>query len=181
MAIRRAENARRMDSPDLPRDMARAHVSTAQLEQMRKHLCPLGFQDPRQYQAFRRALREHLHAAGLDDVDVGLTGTASTFYSENPSKPSGHFFDEEGPFTSDIDMNLSGPSVLRKIRDAGKKPHPTIPSIYRTRDVYDVYPEILEFSRKWSATLRRGVNLVVWTSPDPIRSPSEFVVLQAGK
>jgi hypothetical protein len=181
IALRQEENARRMNSPQLARDMERAHVSAQQIEWMRRKLCPLGFKNPDQYQEFRRELQEVLRATELKDVHVGLAGTASAFYSENPRKPSGHFFDENPAEPADIDFNLAGPAILQQLQAAGKKPHPTISDIYRNRDVFDAFPKLRELAEKWSRVLQREVSFVTMTGLHPWRSPTEYVVVQGAE
>ncbi len=181
IALRQRENAKRMASPALAGDMARGHISAQQIEWMRQRLCPLGFENPHQYQQFRRELLEVLHRGGLEGVHVGLTGTSTTFYSENPRKPIGHFFDENAAEPADLDLNLSGAPILKRMQSAGKKAHPVIPDIYRSRDVSEVFPAIHELAEKWSRILHREMTFVAMTSLDPWRSPSEYVVVQGAR
>jgi hypothetical protein len=75
-------------------------------------------------------------------------------------------------------ISTSPASVLREMQAAGKKAHPVIPEIYRTRDVAEVFPTLRELAEKWSRTLHRQMNFVAMTSLHPWRSPSEFVVVQ---
>jgi len=48
----------------------------------------------------------------------------------------------------------------------GFEPHEKIPSIYRTRNVNEAFPELADLAQRWETILGREVNFVAKTSPD---------------
>ena len=52
-----------------------------------------------------RNLKTDAYAMGLQRIRIVFTGTATTFYSENPAH-RGRIFDEAGPGKSDLDVAL---------------------------------------------------------------------------
>lgn len=75
--------------------MAKVGVTDSQISQMFAKEAPLGFESPEQFSRFSEELNDALDASGLPDAQVGLKGTSTTFYSENPGKPLGHHWDAD--------------------------------------------------------------------------------------
>ena len=178
IAQRRAANQGLRDSPQFEKDLAVAHVSQQQLEWMNNKEAPLGFESPQQFQSFKQELSQALLQDGLDDAQVGMKGTATTFYSENPGKPVGHFWDADPTHPGDYDINLSSDKMAQQMDKAGIDVSPKY-GIFRTADMNSQFPAVSDFSAKWSGILGRDVNVVGYPSDAvPVRDPTEFIVVK---
>jgi hypothetical protein len=172
---RRQDNETLLKSDRFKEDQHKAGVTDEQLAWMRSKESPLGFKSPEQFNTFKSELRDTLQKAGLDDAQVEMKGTATTFYSENPKKPLGHHFDANPLEKGDLDFGIASPEVINRMEAAGKVPHPNMPHIYKTRDLMETVPELKEFSDKWGKVLGRDVNFVGRTAPTlPSPAPTDF-------
>ena len=167
VAIRRAENEELLNSPQFREDMAARGVSEERIQMMREKKCPLTFDEPEQFNQFRRELNDTLRAAGLDDAQVTMKGTSTTFYSENPKKPLGHHFDANPAELADIDLGLQSTRMVDGMNGAGMPAHPQMPHIFKTRHTVEVFPQLKEFADRWQRILGREVNFVGLTSRTP--------------
>jgi len=175
VAQRQAENAE-YSKTHLQEDAKKVGVTENQLEMMRNHECPLSFDSPEQFNQFQKEVTDALQRASLSDVTLRMKGTSTTFYSENPKKPLGHHFDKDPSAPADVDIGIESPGFVQQMHDAGMKPHPDIPAIFKTRDMMKVFPELQEIVDKWSNQLGREVNFVGSTNPaNPPASPSDYV------
>jgi hypothetical protein len=173
---RRAINEALRNSPQFQKDLVKAGVSKEQLGWMDRKEAPLGFENPKQYQSFKQDLAEALRKDGLEDAKVGMKGTATTFYSENPSKAAGHFWDADPTHPGDFDLNLSSAKMADQMNKAGIGVSPKY-GIFRTADVNSQFPAISDFSAKWSSALGRDVNVVGYPAgTTPVRDATEFMV-----
>lgn len=109
-AYKFTENYQNMHDPiRLRQDLKKAKVSTDQYNAMINKDCPLGF-NKKQYTNFCEELYEAVKKGCISHVPeikplfrLVLSGTSTTFYSENPTKEN-HFFDKDGKYESDIDV-----------------------------------------------------------------------------
>jgi len=165
--VRQAENQQLLDSPMFQADLNARGVSAERLAWMREKKCPLTFENPQQYETFRRDLAKVLDEAGLGDAQVSMKGTSTTFYSENPKKMLGHHFDANPSELADIDLGLSSAQMVDAMSAAGKGAHPQMPHIFKTRHTVEVYPALKAFAEKWQGILGREVNFVGLTDKAP--------------
>jgi hypothetical protein len=112
--------------------------------------------------------------AGLADAEVGLKGTSTTFYSENPGKPFGHHWDADSVHPGDYDFNIDSPTMVNYLRESGFKPSEQY-GVYRTKDINMQYPALDAFQAKWSGILGRDVNFVGYPSK-PLRDATEYIM-----
>ncbi len=149
IAQRRAANQELRNSPKFEDDLKKAGISKQQLEWMDNKQAPLGFEGPDQFGNFKQDLSEALTKSGLDDAAVGMKGTATTFYSENPGKPLGHFWDADPANPGDYDLNLASNKMAQAMKDADVQVSFKY-GIYSTKNVNSQFPALEEFSSKWS-------------------------------
>ncbi len=69
-----------------PGDFAYAHVSDEDVLALKARTKPLGFISREQWDACRRGLLDALQRSGINDADVRLKGSSTTFFSDNPDK-----------------------------------------------------------------------------------------------
>ena len=167
VTARRAENAKLMASDQLANDAKAVGVTPERLQLMLDKKAPLSFKSAEQFTEFKAELHQTLEKAGLKDATTEMRGTSTTFYSENPKKPLGHHFDAKPTELADVDISLHSPSAASKMEAGGMKPHPDIPSIFKTRNTYQAFPELKNFADKWQQILGREVNFVGLTSKAP--------------
>ena len=167
VTARRAENAKLMASDQLANDAKAVGVTPERLQLMLDKKAPLSFKSAEQFTEFKAELHQTLEKAGLKDATTEMRGTSTTFYSENPKKALGHHFDAKPTELADVDISLHSPSAAVKMEAAGMKPHPDIPSIFKTRNTYQAFPELKNFADKWQQILGREVNFVGLTSKAP--------------
>jgi hypothetical protein len=115
-----------------------------------------------------------MRQAGLPDAEIGLKGTATTFYSENPGKPLGHHWDADPANPGDYDFNVTSPAMVESLRAAGIKPSEKY-GVYKTRDLEQSFPALDAFQQKWSGILGRDVNFVGYPAAQA-RDATEYVV-----
>ena len=174
MAQRVAENKALRESERYAADMAKVGVTDAQITKMWAKEAPLGFESPAQFNEFKSELHEAVNDAGLHDAEVGLKGTSTTFYSENPSKPLGHHWDADPLFPGDYDLNIDSSKMVEKLESAGVSPSEKY-GVFKTRDINENFPALNEFQEKWTNTLGRDVNFVGYPS-SPIRDQTEYIL-----
>ncbi len=180
VTARRRANGQLRRSPLFERDRAGSGVSPTDIELMVDGRKPLGFESEAQYQRFADELAEALAAAGLDDAEIGLKGTATTFYSENPGKPFGHHWDADPANPADYDLNVTSQTMVDAFDALGTDLHPQY-GIYRSRDMADNFAPLDEFKQRWQAILDREVNFVGLPEPPLHRDPTEYVVVATGE
>lgn len=174
IAQRRADNARLHNSAKFQEDMNKVGVSKEQVALMYAKEAPLGFKSREQYLQFEQELDVALKKDGLGDADVGMKGTATTFYSENPGKPMGHHWDADPANPGDFDLNLTSKKMVSQMYAAGIKPSEKY-GVFKTRDVEAQNPELRRFAKKWSKELGRDVNVVGYPEPQA-RDATEFIL-----
>jgi len=178
MTEREAVNEALRNSPQFQEDLRSAGVTEQQLHWMDSKEAPLGFQNPRQFESFKQDLLEALRRDGLDDAVIGMKGTATTFYSENPDKPVGHFWDADPLHPGDYDLNIASDNMARELEEIGIEVSATY-GVYRTRDIYSRFSGLGEFSDRWSGMLGRTVNIVGYPAGIvPTRDRSEFILVE---
>jgi hypothetical protein len=178
IAERQTANDALRKSPHFENDLSKANVSQQQLKWMNKQEAPLGFESPQQFQSFKQELTQALRQDGLDDAQVGMKGTATTFYSENPKKPVGHFWDADPSHPGDYDLNLSSTKMAQQMQEAGINVNPKY-GVYRTADINSQFPAVSDFSAKWSTILERDVNVVGYSAGTlPARDATEFILVK---
>jgi hypothetical protein len=178
IAERQAANQALRESPQFEKDLNKANISEQQLQWMNNKQAPLGFENPEQFQTFKQELSQALQKDGLNDAEVGMKGTATTFYSENPSKPVGHFWDADPNHPGDYDLNLSSDKMAQQMGNAGIDPSPKY-GVFRTADINSQFPAVSDFSAKWSGILGRDVNVVGYPAEVvPVRDPTEFILVK---
>ena len=179
--LRRAENAKLRESPRFPEDMKKAGVTEEQIALMSTKEVPLGFKNRQQFQQFKQELDAALRKDGLNDADMGMKGTATTFYSENiynPNKPLGYHWDADPIHLGDYDLNITSTKMAEQMKAAGITPSEKT-GLFKTRHIEAQYPELRRFAKKWSQELGRDVNVVGYPKPQG-RDPTEFI-LRTGK
>lgn len=177
LAARRAGNAQMRESGQISRDAAEVGVTDDQLSDMFAKKVPLGFKSEEQFQQFQSEFGTALKESGLDDAQVGMKGTSTTFYSENvwdPAKPLGYHWDSNPAQPADYDLNITSDKMLDKMAEADISPNPKT-GAFKTRDLKAQFPALDDFSSKWTTELGRDVNFVGNVSP-PARDPTEFIL-----
>lgn len=173
---RKAANAKLWRDPNLRATLDKAGVTDQDLELMFAKKKPLGFASEQQFAQFKAEMHEALKKSGLSQTQVGMKGTATTFFSENPSKPLGHHWDADPLNPGDYDLNLAGQDFLDSMKAAGATPSEKY-GVFRTSDVEENFPELAAFSAKWSEELGRDVNFVGYpTATSPMRDTTEYVL-----
>lgn len=171
---RRADNARLRKGPQFQEDMKKVGVTKEQIALMEAKEVPLGFKSREQFQQFKQELDVALKKDGLGDADVGMKGTATTFYSENPGKQLGHHWDADPANPGDFDLNITSKKMVGEMDSAGIKPSEKY-GVFKTRDVEAQNPELRRFAKKWSKELGRDVNVVGYPGPQA-RDATEFIL-----
>ncbi|QGW82230.1 Ig-like domain repeat protein [Variovorax paradoxus] len=172
--LRQLANAELRASATFAEDMAKVGVTRGQIELMSQGKVPLGFKSEQQVAQFKSELDRALNKAGLPDAEVGLKGTSTTFYSENPSKNLGHHWDANPAALGDYDLNVTSSKMVDTLTNAGISPSEKY-GVFKTADMQRSFGALDEFRQKWSATLGRDVNFVGYPAPQP-RDPTEYVL-----
>lgn len=167
-------NAKLRESLQFEVDMQKVGVSEEKIDKMWKKEDPLGFSDERQFTSFKKDLSSALKSNGLKDAEVGLKGTSTTFYSENPHKPLGHHWDADPLAKGDYDLNVTSQKMINKLEASNIKPSDKY-GVYKTRDMNANFPALDKFQKEWSSTLDRDVNFVGYPEPR-IRDKTEFLL-----
>src|SRR5262249_9044906 len=117
-------DALRSDPERLKADLDKAGISRDRYDAMRNpdgdgDRVPLCFTSREQYLQFKAEF-----ATMVDGIKVGgkpvsaqgkVIGSASTFYSNNPTKDVGHHYDRKGPQTGDVDVDLFSPEMVQQM------------------------------------------------------------------
>lgn len=167
-------NVKLRESPQFEVDMQKVGVNQEKIDKMWKKEAPLGFSDERQFTSFKKDLSSALKKNGLKDAEVGLKGTSTTFYSENPHKPLGHHWDADPLAKGDYDLNVTSQKMINKLEASNIKPSDKY-GVYKTRDMNANFPALDKFQKEWSSTLDRDVNFVGYPEPR-IRDKTEFLL-----
>lgn len=158
------------------RDLQSSGTAMQRIAWMDTKRCPLSFDHPTQYQKFQGELASLLKGLDLGDATVVLTGTATTFYSENPSKPLGHFFDQLPNEPGDLDLGVGSDRLVERMRASGQKPTGTLWGMEKT---VSVVTELQTFAARWGASLGRPVNFVAMTDGSNTKvRPTDFIVVK---
>jgi uncharacterized Zn-binding protein involved in type VI secretion len=174
IVLRQNQNEQLRNSARFAEDKAKVGVTEEQIARMQAKEAPLGFKDEQQFGAFKQDLQQALGKSGLDDAEVGMKGTATTFYSENPGKPLGHHWDADPLNPGDYDLNLFSSKMNSQLQEAGAMVHEKY-DIYRTKDITNNFPELANFMESWSNNLGREVN-IVGLPKAPVRDATEFIL-----
>ncbi len=147
-------------------------------EQMRRKECPLGFSSTEQYRQFVHDVTVVADATKMISR-ILLTGSSTTGYSRNPSKPLDHSFGKN----SDYDLIFEGPLVpafmeshqykgskgLQYIKPYPRKKDrayglPTVhyPEIYGHKRTHHVFAEFERLAEKWTGILEKDVEFTAW-------------------
>ena len=127
-----------------------------------------------QFARFNSELDVAVRQAGLHDAEVGLKGTSTTFYSENPSKPLGHHWDANPAALGDYDLNVTSSKMVDIMRSVGISPSEKY-GVFKTADMQGSFGALNEFRQNWSTTLGRDVNFVGYPAPRP-RDITEYIL-----
>ncbi len=175
---RQSANDALRNTSQFQKDLGKANVSPQQLQLMNSKAAPLGFDSPEQFNDFKADLAKALKQDGLNDAQIGMKGTATTFYSENPGKSPGHFWDADPTKPGDYDLNLLSKKMAQQMTNEGIVPSQKY-GIYRTADINSQFPALSDFSAKWTSTLGRDVNIVGYPADSiPVRDPTEFMLVK---
>lgn len=174
IAKRVQDNEALRKSPRFRKDMDKVRITSEHIERMNRKEAPLGFETPQQFAEFKADLDQAFQAAGLPDAEIGLKGTATTFYSENPGKPLGHHWDADPDNPGDYDLNITSPAMVRKLLSLGIRPSEKY-GIFKTRDIYAHFPELQALAEQWGEKLGREVNLVGCPA-QPERDATEYLL-----
>lgn len=137
----------------LKEDMRQAHVSHDSMLRMLNHECPLAFEGRRQLHSMMRAIAGAIKRdLGSSDFKVIITGSGTTFYSENPRK-QGHFFDREarsGSKAGDIDVGIAC-SDVRKIQQhfGNIRPNYLGGAMWGSNLTLQAFPSLQDFYMEW--------------------------------
>ena len=146
--IRRFENTALKESPQFSKDMAKVGVNKSQIDLMFSKEMPLGFKNEKQFIQFQKEMTTALKKDGLHDAKVGLKGTATTFYSENPSKALGHHWDAKKPIDfGDYDLNISSQKMTQHMKNSEIKPSKQY-EVFKTRDIRKQFTALDKLSEK---------------------------------
>jgi len=129
-----------------------AGVTDSSMEAIRLHRYPLGMSSRQQLLDFFRDIRK---AIGTDSGPfyLILTGSSTTFYSENPDKQDGdkeHYFDKDPKNPGDYDVSLVFKD-LNSFRTKFSSP-PTVKfgEYWGATQTYRAFPALQEFYSKWA-------------------------------
>lgn len=152
---------------------------------------PLAFTSWEDYDKFKAefaALVKQL-AKGKEITSQGqVIGSSTSFYSGNPDKPLGHYYDRKAPAKmGDVDVDLYAPDLVKEMLASGV---PTMNekvlvggerTIFRNSGpggVAERFPDIVEFNERWSEILGREVDVKLRVDldlpPKPKTGPIEF-------
>ena len=173
---RRVGNTALRNGATFEDDLLKAKVTKADIKLMDAQKKPLGFSSKEQYRKFQEELSDALRKDGIPKSEVGMKGTATTFYSENPGKKFGHHWDADPLNPGDYDLNIGGGDFIERMKKSGALPSEKY-GIFKTKDVVKEFPNLDEFSSKWSKSLGRDVNFVGYPNAQvPSRDTTEFVL-----
>jgi hypothetical protein len=125
---KKAANAALMADPARVRaDLADAGLSETALDLMKNgdpdhggQRLPLGFESYDQLQAFQDRMTQAMATITVGGqpvtYSVQVMGSSTTFYSGNPdlaTKPVGYHFDSKGPGSSDYDIDIVSPELVK--------------------------------------------------------------------
>lgn len=154
--------------------MAKVGVDDAMIARMWAKEAPLGFNNADQFNLFKTEMDDAFKQAGLTDAEVGLKGTSTTFYSENPSKRLGHHWDADPANLGDYDINITSPTMKAKLDELGIAPSEKY-GVFKTRDIESSFKPLDDFQKKWAGELGRDVNFVGY--PKPVaRDATEYIL-----
>lgn len=173
--VRRFENIALRESPQFPKDMEKVGVSKNQIDMMFSKEVPLGFKSSEQFSKFQTDMVTALKKDGLNDSKIGLKGTATTFYSENPSKKLGHHWDANPVELGDYDLNISSKKMTQHMDTMNVKPSEQY-GTFKTRHIRLQFPEIDKFSTEWTQILGRDVNFVGYPTNAVKRDSTEYML-----
>ena len=176
IATRQFDNDELMQSQRFAEDLQKAGTSQADIDMMFAGNRPLGFASDAQFEQFQHELGEALRADGLADAEIGLKGTATTFYSENPGKPLGHHWDADPANPGDYDLNITSNTMVDHFARLRVDVHPKY-GVFRTRHINANFPSLDSFRKKWTASLGRDVNFVGYPEPT-VRDVTEYVLTE---
>jgi hypothetical protein len=137
----------------LEEDCRRARVSVASIDALKKHEYPLPFESHNHLLGAMRALAEAIKkdAPALgSDFKVIISGSGTTFYSENPNKP-GKFFDQvarSGKQAGDIDMAIASDDVRKMQRHFGRPPN-YLGCMWGSTLTLQAFPSLKDFYMRW--------------------------------
>src|SRR5262249_13747404 len=108
---------------------------------------------------------------------VLITGTGTTFYSNNPDTPEGHHWDSSGPGTSDYEIEVFSPELATALL---RNPKPAVNEEIATqgewvffrnagqRGFYQAFPQFESLGRRWENVLGRAIDFRLRLSLMPI-------------
>jgi hypothetical protein len=153
---------------------------------------PLAFETWDEYDEFKRdfgRLVRELGGGKEIEAQGQVIGSSTSFYSGNPDKPLGHYYDRKGPGFGDVDVDLFSPDLVKDMFDKGV---PTLNekvlvggerTIFKNEGggklgFHDVFPKVSEFIETWSERLGREVDVKLRIDltlpPKPKTGPIEF-------
>jgi tetratricopeptide (TPR) repeat protein len=177
IAQRVSQNNGLRNSSKYAADMAKVGITDQQIALMIAKEAPLGFKSAKQFDQFKSELDVMLKNAKLHDAEIGLKGTSTTFYSENPGKRLGHHWDADPKNLGDYDLNITSRSMVERLEKAGVSPSQEY-GVFRTRDIQNNFPELDMFRSNWSKQLGRDVNFVGY--PKPVARDLTEYILRGG-
>jgi hypothetical protein len=158
--------------------MAKVGVDDAMIARMWAKEAPLGFKNADQFNVFKTEMDDAFKQAGLSDAEIGMKGTSTTFYSENPSKRLGHHWDADPANLGDYDINITSPTMKAKLDELGIAPSEKY-GVFKTKDINNTFQPLNDFRTKWSGELGRDVNFVGY--PKPVaRDATEYILRARG-
>lgn len=178
IAQRVIDNQQLRNSPQFADDMAKVGVDDAMIARMWAKEAPLGLKNEDQFNLFKTEMDDAFKQAGLTDAEVGLKGTSTTFYSENPSKRLGHHWDADPANLGDYDINITSPTMKGRLDELGIAPSEKY-GVFKTKDINNTFQPLNDFRTKWSGELGRDVNFVGY--PKAVtRDSTEYILRTQG-
>jgi hypothetical protein len=110
---------------------------------------PLGFDSPEQFHAAAADLQAALRRSGIDDAVVGVRGSSVTGSAHHTGDPFGP--------TSDIDFFAQSAQATEGLRGSR-----SIPGFVHSDRIHSRYPELLDWSNRWTAASGRKVTVGVF-------------------
>jgi hypothetical protein len=129
-----------------------AGVANDSMQAIRLHQYPLGMSSRHQLLDFFRDIRK---AIGTDSgpFSLILTGSSTTFYSENPDKQDGdkeHYFDKDPKNPGDYDVSLVFKDLTAFRTKFSHPPTVKFGEFWGASQTYTAFPALQEFYSKWA-------------------------------
>jgi hypothetical protein len=132
---------------------------------------PLAFETWEQYDEFKKDFAKLVRDLGGGreiEAQGQVIGSSTSFYSGNPDKPLGHYYDRLGPGVGDVDVDLFAPELVKEMFAAGVPTMQEKVMVGGERTIFknggpggfhERFPDALQFEKDWQFKLGREVAL----------------------